>query len=43
MRNVYKQTPDGWILVFTAQSFDRACAVSRELEHKTGIIHCVNS
>lgn len=43
MKNVYKQTANGWILVRKCKSFQHACAVARELEAETGIPHCVNS
>ncbi len=43
MRIVYKQTDQGWVKVFTAQSFEHACEVAKRLEAETGIPHCVNS
>lgn len=43
MKKVYMQTPDGWKLVFTAQSFLHACKIARQMEVETKIPHCVNS
>lgn len=43
MTNVYKQTALGWVRVFTAQSFEHACRIARQLESETGVQHCVNT
>lgn len=43
MTKVYEQTERGWKLVFTAQSFQHACKVAKELAIKNGKVYCVNS